>query len=217
MMKKISIVFLLFLTACGFLSHPSILKDNSCQLPCWNGVQVGKTNETQFLIIIRNLPSLNNGSIESGDARRGVFDRIIGFTLYGGLPPMLPTVRAEAYLSQGTVTELYLSGNLGVSSKQLTDEIGNPKYVFAGQTNAGGKVDVWLIYPQQGIMFGYAVQDESAEISADTQITELRMIDPKLYTELINNGWLINFYNASNLYPWNGYGRIVDKYWPPVH
>ena len=82
-MKKLYFLLILFiLVACsGLETQLPILDRSDYAFPCWNGIVVGVTTETEFLKILKGLPDIDQESIEIADASGNVFEKNVFFFL----------------------------------------------------------------------------------------------------------------------------------------
>jgi len=98
---------------------------------------------------------------------------------------------------------------------------GAPEFIY----NSPGQADfVWYniiaIYPQKGISFGYSETEIQRymrdEIRPDIPLGFIMFFDPERYEEYIDAklfGYLLPAEAfLESLQPWNGYGKINEKY-----
>ena len=127
-----------------------------------------------------------------------------------------PKLRWKLRISNNTLSDLIIFGEINTSMGQLEEEIGEPEYIISGN-NVGGGRTVILIDSQSGISYWYITELNNLEVAPDTLIDCLGIFDPSLYKEMLDAGFFSNGdYNAEETlkvwYPWNGYGNLDEKY-----
>lgn len=220
-MKKMIINLLLVLLViyaegCSIYSpRQSILEISTCELPCWLGIKVGATNLDQLKEILSSHPQINQSSI-SYIENWYQFEEGVRFTFFEKNNKE-NAVETTVLLNKGTVTFIKIYGSLGINVQQVIDIIGNPDTVQAAYEH-GGDVEVNLIFSNAGLHTVSRVPNEHEEINSDSQLTLLDIFEPNQYQEVLESGFLLNSpYNLEekNYFPWDGFGIIEEKYWPP--
>jgi hypothetical protein len=220
-MKKMILLFLLFAAACGpSTESPSILDRSSCDLPCWNGIIVGKTTEEDALKIIKNLPDVNRESIRQQKSIP-VFENWIRFS-FGYRHPLSgrSKLRGDIFTTHGIVSDLTICGDIKTSIGRLVEAIGEPEHLISGNIIPGGR-SVTLIDSQDGISYGYTTDLDHLEITRDTPLDCIDIFDVSFYDEMLEAGLFSGGgYDAAETqrawYAWDRYGNLDEKYPPRV-
>lgn len=215
-MKKLLIVaLLLVVSACASTaSEPSILSGQLCGKLCWNNIVVGTTNKQELLKIISTLPNVNQDSITIFDEPYNIFDGRVFFSLYKEPSDKNPLVNISVYTIDQKVAVISFSGKLGIKFQDVVDAFGEPEFVFTAWPRENG-VGIGFINSSRGIVFSYLATSEKSNISPETEIMTLELFNTNLYQKLLETNWLIPGYDEFILYPWNDYGEIEERYWPP--
>jgi hypothetical protein len=214
-MRKILIGLLILLVACAPKnSVPSILSGQLCGKSCWNGITVGKTSQQELMSILVNLTIVDQDSIVIFDESDGLFDSMIFFSLYEESDGEHPNVDVSVYTRDQKVVAIQFGGDLGIRFQDVIDAFGEPELVSAVWDPRGG-IDIRFLNKLQGLNFGYIAKSESARISSDVEIIDLELFDVNIYQTLLESNWLTLGYGEFILYPWSGYGKIEEHYWPP--
>lgn len=220
-MKKLYLlVMLLIMTACSDTSEQkSILERSDCAFPCWNGIVVGETTETELLKILGTFPDIDQETIEITDTADNVFDHNVYFSFrqswtLGHHRKLI----ANADIANDKVGALIFCGEINITIGELVEQIGEPENIISGN-NIGGGRGVILTLPVKGLAFWYTAKLSNLEITPDTQIDCIEIFYPALYYEMLDIGsFSAGYYNAEEtlrvMYPWDGYGNLDEKY-PP--
>ena len=219
-MKKLFLLILLLVVACGTSSNEgSILDKSSCNLPCWNNIVAGQTTEDELLKILENLPDVDQASIQNDNRPWDIFDNQIFFSFRQGWTlSQRPKIRGFVYTTNNIVSDLTICGEIMTSMSRLVEEIGEPEHIISGNDIGGGRT-VILIDSQNGVSYWYTTELNNLEINPDTQIDCFEIFDPSLYEKMLEAKFFSNgYYNAEETlkvwYPWDGYGNLDEKY-PP--
>lgn len=217
MMKKLLII-LVFVTALVFF----ILKDYAsitfvsqvCGKSCWNNIIVGETNKQEFLKIVSALPNVNQGSITSYMTNGGLFDEVISFQFYRNLAQKDSLVTVSARTKNQKVVFMTFQGELGATFQTIFDAFREPDSVSSLWVFDGG-INTHFINSVQGIEIIQYFDSEKSTIQADTEVMNLSLFDPNQYSTYLGSDLLTGDYKGVIMYPWKGYGKIEDLYWPP--
>jgi len=208
------------ITSCSFFTPPdSILLDSKCELPCWNDLVPGISNEPLLLEILATLPDINSQSIRIDNQTFGIYDHIIAFSFVEHWSiNQRPRLRGNAYIKDGIVSALEFCGEINTIMSDLVKVVEEPSYIVSGNNYGGGRT-VILVYPQLGVSYSFTAKLSELEINPSTNIKCIRMFDISMFDKMMEVGFFSNgFYNAEETrrvwYPWNGYGNLDEKY-PP--
>ncbi len=199
-------------------NQPSIFDNPICQSPCWQNITPGVTTKNDALIILSELSFVQQPMVDPKYSAVG-YDDIINFSLYQGEPNF---IAGWMYILDDKVSMMGFENNLG-TMQHLIELFGAPQSILVLRTDLFDQVT--FVNPQSGILFyrkyvgSYSV--ETSELTPETAITGVAFFDPHEYERVLNSG-ILSAYKLSadetinNLRPWNGYGSIKEKYWPPA-
>ena len=219
-MKKLILLICLFIVACvNTPDEMSILDKSTCELPCWNDVVAGKTTENELLKILENLPDVDPETIRNTNQAWNIFDDQIYFSFRQGWSfSQRPKLRGEVYITNNSVSELTLCGEINTTMGALVEAVGEPEHIISGNNFYGGRT-VILIHSKKGVSYWYTTELDNLKISPDTSINCIDIFDPSLYETMLDAKFFSNgYYNAEETrkvwYSWSGYGNLDEKY-PP--
>lgn len=192
---------------------------NTCKLPCWNGVVVGKTTKGEFSQILNKLPIIDQEKIFLDGEPWKFFSETSYFSFND------VDIHCVAYYLGKNIVNLTFSGELRTTFGEMVDLVGEPDYILTVLTvlpTVG--YSVTAIYPTLGIEYSYNTRDlskqASREIRSDIPIDFLSFFDPEIYNDFIDaslfgQGSLSGEETRESMRPWDGYGPLLEKY-PPA-
>jgi hypothetical protein len=193
---------------------PSIFSNQTCGNSCWNNITVGKTEKQEFLKIISALPNVDQNSIAVFDEPGGdLFDGRILFHFYRVLKDENSLVKISARTKNQRIVFMTFQGDLGLTFQDVSDLFGEPDLVSSLWTFDGG-INVHFINSVQGIEITSYFKSERSTVSSDTEINVLSFFATDMYERLLRSSLFVAD-ETFILYPWTGYGKIEDHYWPP--
>lgn len=225
-MKKVFLVSLMMLTACSAGAPPSVLRDSTCNLPCWNDIVPGQTSEAEFLGILSRLRIVDQASVTEVGASGMLWHRTVFFSLYPGrsqgnfLVGRRAWASAEANTLDDKIGDLWLCGNIGVTFGDVIQRSGEPESILTMADYFSGGLWGNAINPTKGVAFSFETQrNAQAELGPETKVRCLLLFDPGIYRRMLEAGSFSGGdYDAVQvlkiLYAWDGYGRLLEKY-PP--
>lgn len=212
----ITFLLLFLLQGCTKENKTNWLTENSCDLPCWNGVIVGDTTKTELLLKINNLTIIDQNKTRTYVEPWKIFTGSSFFTYYNR-----KIHGTASYLNEIT-EELTFSGELRTTFGDIVSEVGYPDYVIVIPLfNPTSNLDVTALYPTLGIAFSYDIRTipkrMREEISPDIPIDYVTIFDPNIYDALVDASLFgQSLYNGEetreSLRPWDGYGVLLEKY-----
>lgn len=209
------LVLIILLSSCLPKSKgPSIFSHQICGTSCWNNVIVGKTEKEEFLKIISTLPNVDQDSIAVFDEPGGdLFDGRILFQFYRVLKDESSLVNISARTKNQRIVFMTFQGDLGLTFQDVSDLFGEPDLVSSLWTFDGG-INVHFINSLQGIEITSYFKSEKSSVSPGTEINVLSFFATDMYERLLRSSLFVAD-ETFILYPWTGYGKIEDRYWPP--
>ena len=209
-MKKHLFIFLFFLSACSATQGIySVFDNNTCKLPCWNGIVVGETTYDDALEIIQTDLEFYSGSLNFGEKNILIFTEFISFNIENGSNDVNITLAID----KGLVQSIGFRGDLGVSIQKVIDYSDEPEFVNPYQ-NMSGELAI-LFASLEGTAYGFEIEGETKEIEESTELSYILFFVEDIFYELLESGHLTyGAYSDSrdDIFPWNGYGMITDVY-----
>lgn len=124
-----------------------VLRDNSCQLPCWNGIIPGTTLALEATEILKTLDFVNAESVTFHEATEP--NQWINWSFKGQPPVDNGVIR----LADGVVSMIQLAGNFGMTLRQIVDTYGAPDHFSADEPGAEiYAIEYDLFYPTRGVL-----------------------------------------------------------------
>ena len=217
-MKKLVILLTLIgiLSSCSpQLKGDSLFSGQLCGDLCWNDIVVGQTNEQELLEIISKLPNVKQESLTSYDVQGGgIFERSISFQYYRSPIYNDSLVNVTTELKNGIVVSMIFQGDLGLQFKDFINAFGEPNYASSLWESDGG-INVNIIYRDKGMELTTYFKSEKSSVYPETDINYFFFFDPAMYDTFLESDILTPDFESFILYPWAGFGKIEDHYWPP--
>lgn len=211
---------LLFLSGCHKISFLDL---NSCQLPCWYGLEQGKTTQGELLSVLTQLPSIDQESVTKGEPW-GIFESQVFFQFR----PM--DTHGVAYFIDNKLVTIDIDGEINTTFGQMVDLVGEPDFIITTPLWGGIPLQpsmsyaVTAIYPEIGISFMYDTRSlprrMQTEVSPDIPLDWISIFDTNIYDELIDaklfgQSILSGEDTRKFMKSWDGYGPLLEKY-PPA-
>jgi hypothetical protein len=217
MKKIIFVIFLaILLNSCSSEeASVSIFTNQLCGKSCWNNIEIGLTTEKELLEIIHELPNVEQNSITGYDDSAGsMFDRTISFQYYVDPDEIDSLVTVTIRTINDTVVSMIFQGDLGLKFEDFISQFGEPDIASSFWVIDGG-INVNFIYKEMGIELTTYLKSEKTSISPETEINYFFFFDPGMYENFLELDILTPDHQFFILYPWNGFGKIEELYWPP--
>lgn len=216
-MKRILIMFvlMLLLASCSMTAKkPSIFSDKLCGKGCWNNIVVGKTTKEELLQIISSLPNVKPETIVVSETNGPLFDGDISFVFNLDPDNEKSAIYISAFVIDQIVVFIIFQGDLGLTIKNATQEFGEPEWASSVWTFSDD-VNVSFINSMEGVRFVCNFENKNSSILPNTEVHNLSIFDTTLYETFLKANWLNPGYKDFIRYPWTGYGKIEEFYWPP--
>ncbi len=209
-----------FLVGCGLLpSKPSLFYTSPCKAPCWENITPGVTTEQDALTIFAKFADRQGVSDLQDQSQDGYIDDIHFSLPNGGL------ILGETLNRRISVMHFEGEFEGPLTLEQAIQLFGEPESVLV--ETFGMYDQIILLNPTKGIAFGWpivpptftpGVASGQAEINPNNKVGLVWFFDSTQYDQFLNAGHLgfSALVIKNNLHPWTGYGKINDKYWPPV-
>ncbi len=216
-MKKLLIILVLItaLVSCTSKNSASTaFVGQVCGKSCWNNIIVGETSKQEFLKIVSALPNVDQASITSYMTNGGLFDEVISFQFYKNPGQKDSPVTISVRIRNQKVVFMTFQGDLGATFQNICDAFREPDSVSSTWVFDGG-INTHFINSVQGIEITQYFDSEKSTFQADTEVMNLSLFDPSQYSTYLESDLLTGEYKGFIMYPWKGYGKIEDLYWPP--
>ena len=214
--RLVTLVLAILLISCTTKSNaPSILSGQVCGKTCWNNITIGKTEKQEFLETISALHNVDQTSITIFDESSGsLFDGNIVFQYYRVVGDKNSLVNISARTNNQKIIFMIFQGDLGLTFKDVSDAFGEPDFVSSLWTIDRG-INVHFINSLEGVEITAYFKSEESSVSPDTEVNYLVLFDTDLYQTFQESDLFSPDYESLILYPWTGYGKIEELYWPP--
>lgn len=207
-----TLILLIFVSSCSQSPQKSLLELSSCQMPCWNGISPGKTSMKEALDILANLPFVGKSTLQD-KGRYLSYDNVIYFWIYPKSGEKGEIINGGAYILGGNVVLLSFSGDLGLSLKDVIDQIGEPESVYG--VSSGQVISINYLNSKNGVWMANlpdAIQTQllQFESTPETELHEIGFFAPANFetiwdTQLLSMGFSKSI---NDIQPWNGYGNL---------
>lgn len=202
------ITLTMFLSGC-IRQQESIIEKSSCELPCWNEINVGKTTSADALKIASSFDQ----SIKFNGPSK-YFEDTIKFAVDYNKKTGYAAAFVQLSILQDTVSRMDLIAGLDLSIQDLIDQFGEPETVHIGLIS-GNNLQILLIIPTQKIAFYIRTDinnEQSFEIQPESRISILTIYSLDGYDDATIEDILTNGMFDVQSYPWVGYGNLREKY-----
>ncbi len=223
-MKKVFILILfgMFLTGCE--SKPEqqdIFEKPICQLPCWMSITPGITTKDEALAALSKIDIVDRQVVDMTRSTIIGFDDEIRFSFYNddNFSGSINILNNRVSMMSFVIPTRYS----GIRLEHAIELFGLPQSILV--LHSGLFDQITLLDPQKGIAFGYKLYGnqslESSDLGPAVEIREVDFFDSNHYQEVLNSrelsaGILNGDQIKNSIRPWNGYGSIKEKYWPPA-
>jgi hypothetical protein len=228
--KCIILLMLAFILLTGCIKSQgstTLLKDNTCTAPCWNGLIPGETSENDAVKILNELPQVKPGSVRIWYPD-GVHKGDSFYLISGEQVDLMFQDDKLLYIGFSyPVKHVFLN----VTYQQLIDEFGDPGSIIRIDSYAGENLYTLFIslYTDQGIAYSlftnrgwiiFGFLTNITKISPGTHVDRLYYFDPENIDGLIDKGNISGgIFTSQDIdeltQPWKGYGNI-EKLYPQV-
>lgn len=211
---------LLFIVIGGLLAscnpRPStVLRDTSCDPPCWYGIIPGKSAKDDVKLLLQKIPDVDPNSIEdTAITTGGIYDHIKWRSDSGD-----GDFSGVIYFRDGIVASIGIGPKKGaINLEDAIEKFGEPEFTYAyKETGEIDRMVIFLLYPTNGYMLLYnsgQFRSGSDSIEPTHSIEYVDYMDPKLFYELVTSHPFIGISQdlatlQLNMRPWEGYGDIL--------
>jgi hypothetical protein len=194
------VVLLLLVSACApppALRDDSMLRDESlvsnepCAAPCWNGITPGETSWRDALVVLEDDPNLSDPTTRETDdelfpaAVVGEFQRTDG-------SPCCQIISLDGE----TVSTVFLRLAPGVTVGEIIGNLGEPEYL-ALSPYSDDQALANLVYTERStVIYVFLAGVETGALSEDSEVIGALYITPKDMEDLLV---------SSSLHVWDGY------------
>ncbi len=214
-----NLILLFFITSCSFTTTINpILDSNQSDPPCWNNIIPGKTTADEAEAILKTLKSVDKGSIVQATSSGVDYDFFV-FSLVG-YKNVIGRVyfRENIVYKTGFIHQMSPIDNGGLFNLTLHDMqeyIGEPAYISIIRIE-GDTTIIKFDDKESGINYGLVSGGLHSgfpnllnyllnEITPNSYINNVQYYEPNLDK-------LLNEDSIWDLYKWNGFGNLDEKY-----
>jgi hypothetical protein len=123
-MYLMCLLILLSISGCQQSKPPSVLDNNTCDLPCWNGIRLGVTTANEFEAKLNNLEIVQIDSILLNKGKWSIFENHSFFQITNS------NIQSTAYFIEEKIVLLDFWGDLDITLEQIMDLVGEPEYII---------------------------------------------------------------------------------------
>lgn len=190
------ILLVLFVAACApppvlrndrLLNDTSLVTNEPCEAPCWNGITPGETSWSEALTIVEDDSRLSDPQVQNaqeGTAIGAQWSKTDG-------DPCCQMVSEDGQ----TVSFISLSFAPDMTVEQVLEAQGEPEYAL-GTTVTDDQAVVYLFYPERNFIVVSFVAGTTAELTPQSEIIGALYATPKDMDLTIK---------TSKLHTWEGY------------
>jgi len=193
------------------IKNSLLVGNNTCVLPCWQGITPGLTTISDALQALENSPLICKNSLQfdepSSSSGRAFWNWKDSVASPGDDYPVLKW-------EGGIVIRITLFLGTNVSVEEIIAKFGVPEQVSASDLGLPEAVEwgVTLYYPSTGFaaqIISLSGPDEE-ELNPSDVITYIVLLAPSPIEEMIPS--LGRNIENTQIYDWKGYGNVVDLY-----
>lgn len=209
--KGFAVLVMIFLCmaliSCSKQEDLSLIKNNTCTPPCWNGISPGSTNGEEVLITLVNLKTVKQETVKRATASHLLFKDVIFWDF-------IEANSGVIYLLDNRVALIDIRNTI-YSLSNLIELYGEPDHVIFYPYN-GKSWKVNVLYEKKGVWYYYTknqAKNWMIDIQPTDQITLISFLDPSLLDPILSNSGSF-FLKDENLkiedvkQAWNGYGEM---------
>ena len=127
------------------LYDQSWLTNDSCEVACWHGIKPGVTSKENTLLIVSELPLIDNSKMEA-------FGGTVNYPCK--IPNNITCVRIT--YSNGILEYLDVTPNYPITIGQAVEKLGDPNGYRAGPTDPSATgCSLGLVWKKKQLIFGY--------------------------------------------------------------
>ena len=191
----------------------SLITDSTCNFPCWNHVEFGKTNKAELLKILAKVSSIKQDtiSISNDKSFNGFEDETVSFNIGPDWTGRYQN-SGRALLLHDRVLELSFdefsfNKDTAITLQQTIQKLGIPDYISSNYIGDTTGIQFSIFFIKKGVFGSFYLGSKESNITPEQHITYLSLFDPNL----------TNSYQKEPMWSirWKGYGKFSDKYSNP--
>jgi len=171
------------LVSAKYLNDRSLVTDDPCAAPCFQGITVGQTTYTAAVALLKGNALFSNVQSQDSPAQAD-------WSTAGGDSCCQMTAD-----DKGVVNALLVKLAPNVTAKQLIDKFGNPKYV-TGVDYSAQEVALALIFPDKGVVAWVSPGDATSTLKETNPVVVALYLNPAKFDDLLA---------TATLQGWNGF------------
>ncbi len=212
MILLVSIILILVSSACtpAVRYTPDLVFGPECEMPCWYGIEPGKTSEQEMEKLLSTIPFVNGQEIKKTTQENGV-------TRYYWLASKnIVYETGEIYVKDGItqIIKIFWTGDL-ITISDAIDRYGAPVYLQT-RSSCGERCTIAISgindkvgYISKSVLDKVFVREgEPLEVHGGMRVNTLEFFPRNGIPVLIDVGgrrWMENM-NLRSVHPWTGYG-----------
>lgn len=203
---------LLFHTVLASCSKaPSVvLADNTCEAPCWRGIEVGKTTQEEVLNAISLMSDIQQSTINHQTSFVPMVEEIIYWNFQG-----VAEINGDLSFHDQTAVMITFNYDQPIMLGEFIQKSGEPSFVYITSSQGPGVyLTVDLIYPIKGICLSHQPRllplqnPDQYSFTPQLKIHSVSYIDPAIENGHLTIGCLRGVDSReyqSIVQNWNGY------------
>lgn len=209
----VAVLLLVIFAVNNVLLRPSVvLTSDTCEAPCWYGIQPGVTNSQNTYDILKEIDVIPENSIKEEYDRDG---NITSWYWFFQRPA--PDGGGTVYFSEDRATAISLLTATSLKLEGLFEKFGEPDQYWTeiGYGDNREYLEISLFYPTKGIVATLVIDTEGeskqVEIKGSSRIMRVTFYNPTLLEDFLETRILIDtpkWARTGNFNPWMGYGTI---------
>lgn len=176
------------------LQDTSLITDQPCASPCWQGIIPGETTWRDMSILIQDDPKFSNDEETTDDQSEA---RLVNFATADGTPCCRIISSADGRTVDVILTQL-APGQITLS--EILEKYGEPQYVIGSEATPEQAL-VSLIYPDVPvIIYVFAAGIATGELTPESDIIGAVYVTQTVMDDVTTN---------NNFYAWEGYRQLA--------
>lgn len=178
----------------------AVLRGKPCALPCWQGLKIGDTADSQALLSFIEEFS-NTDYIDTRNIYNPLRTTIL-WNWVSGEGEIIPG-RNTISIENQTITGMEINTNCTLPVESILRKYSTPAafYVSERGYHENKYIGAQLYYPELGVIFVLGLSLTTPVITATTPISSFLLVPPESREQL----WARE---SEHLHPWPGYGDI---------
>jgi len=210
----VAIIMLVISTVNDFSLRPSVvLKNDTCDAPCWNGIQPGVTKSQETFVILSEIDVIPMNSIKEKYDKDG---KITSWSWFFRRPA--PDGGGTVYFADDRATAISILTATSIKLEDFFKKFGEPDKYWTeiGYGENREYLEFSLFYPTKGYVVNLIIDTEGdskqVKITESSQVMRVTFFKPELLDDLLETQILIDTPKGArkgSFISWTGYGNVT--------